>query len=160
MTVSQSETHASIFTPNELAFLKSQRLCRIATAGANGQPHVTPVAFRYNPETDTFYIGGHGSFSQRKKWRDVEQNPQVAIVFDDIVSLNPWKVQGIEIRGTAQTLTTGGESIGPGFGPEMFHVTPKRIVSWGIESDAYGAPNARSVNRTYGESETNVPNLP
>src|SRR6266496_2010942 len=94
----------SIFTPNELDFLKSQRLCRIATVNANGQPHVTPVAFRYNADTDTFDIGGHGGFTQRKKWRDAQQNPQVAFVIDDIVSFNPWKVRGIEIRGTVELL--------------------------------------------------------
>src|SRR5262245_59347377 len=127
-----SETGSSIFTPGELAYLKSQRLCRIATVDANGQPHVTPVAFRYNPEDDTFDIGGHGSFARRKKWRDVEQNSRVAIVIDD-VELNPWRARGIEIRGTAQMIRSGGESIGQGFGPEMFHITPKRVISWGIE---------------------------
>jgi PPOX class F420-dependent enzyme/OxyR family protein len=146
MTDSQSETHVSLFTANELEYLKSQRLCRIATVGANGQPHVTPVAFRYNADTDTFDIGGHGGFASRKKWRDVLQNPQVAIVIDDIASFNPWKVRGIEIRGTVETFPTGGESVIPGADPEMIHITPKRIVSWGLDTEAYGAPNARSVN--------------
>lgn len=147
MTDHASETVASIFTPAEIEYINSQRLCRIATVGSNGQPHVTPVAFRYNPETDTFDVGGHGRFSQRKKWRDVEQNPRVAIVIDDVL-FNPWRARGIEIRGTAQTSTTGGESIGEGFGPEIFHITPKRIVSWGLDSEAYGPPNARSVNKS------------
>ena len=48
----------SVFTPAEIAYLQSQRLARIATA-ADGQPHVVPVAFRYNPETDTIDVGGH-----------------------------------------------------------------------------------------------------
>jgi pyridoxamine 5'-phosphate oxidase family protein len=76
----------------------------------------------------------------------VQQNPQVAIVIDDIASVNPWKVRGIEIRGTVETLSTGGETVIPGADPEMFHITPKRIVSWGIDTEAYGKPNARSVN--------------
>jgi pyridoxamine 5'-phosphate oxidase family protein len=146
MAESASETSESIFTLNEIAFLQSQRLCRIATAGANGQPHVTPVAFRYDAATNTFDIGGHGDFTSRKKWQDVDQNPRVAIVIDDIASLNPWRVRGIEIRGTAELLTTGGENIGQGFGPAMFRITPKRIVSWGLDSEAYGPPHARSVN--------------
>jgi PPOX class F420-dependent enzyme/OxyR family protein len=129
-----------------LAFLQSQRLCRIATANASGQPHVTPVGFRYNPDSDTFDISGHGGFAKRKKWRDVQQNPQVAIVIDDIASINPWKVRGIEIRGTVETLPTGGETVIPGADPEMFHITPKRIVSWGLDTEAYSAPNSRAVN--------------
>jgi pyridoxamine 5'-phosphate oxidase family protein len=138
---------SSLFTATEIDYLKSQRLCRIATVGANGQPHVTPVAFRYNVDTDTFDIAGHGGFTKRKKWRDVEQNPQVAIVIDDIASFNPWKVRGIEIRGVVETLPSGGETVIPGADPEMFHITPKRIVSWGLDTEAYGPPNARSVNQ-------------
>ncbi|MEO8611252.1 MAG: PPOX class F420-dependent oxidoreductase [Chloroflexota bacterium] len=145
MSSSENEK-SSIFTPNELDFLKSQRLCRIATVNAAGQPHVTPVAFRYNVDTDTFDIGGHGGFTQRKKWRDVQQNPQVAFVMDTIVSFNPWKVQGIEIRGTVELLSTGGESVVPGADPEMFHITPRRIVSWGLDTEAYSRPNSRAVN--------------
>src|SRR5690349_23294664 len=145
MTDSQSETHVSFFTANELEYLKSQRLCRIATVGSNGQPHVTPVTFRYNADSDTFDIAGRGGFATRKKWRDVLQNPLVAIVIDD-VTFNPWKARGIEIRGIAETLATGGESVIPEADPEMIRITPKRIVSWGLDTEAYAAPNARSVN--------------
>lgn len=145
MQKNSDSENTSVFTPNEIAYLKSQRLCRIATVGPNGQPHVTPVAFRYNPDTDTFDIGGHGGFAKRKKWRDVQRNPHVAIVIDDIASFNPWKVRGIEIRGIVQTLPTGGETVVPGADPDMFHITPKRIVSWGLDTEAYSAPNARSV---------------
>ena len=134
----------SVFTPAEITYLQSQRMARIASVGPNGQPHVVPVAFRYNPDTDTIDIGGHG-FATRKKWRDVQQNPRVAVVIDDIASVNPWKVRGIEIRGEAEILMSGGEAIGTGFDPEMFRITPKRIVSWGINADSF-APSARSVN--------------
>ena len=120
-------------TAAEIFYLQSQRMARIATVGSNGQPHVVPVAFRYNPETETIDIGGHDGFAKRKKWRDVKSNPKVAVVIDDIVSVNPWKVRGIEIRGEAEMLMTGGQSIVPGFDPEMFRIRPKRVVSWGID---------------------------
>ncbi len=42
----------SVFTPEEINYLQSQRLARIATVGPDGQPHVVPVGFRYNPDTD------------------------------------------------------------------------------------------------------------
>ena len=41
------------FTPAQLDYLGEQRLGRLATAGANGRPHVVPVAFTYNAELDT-----------------------------------------------------------------------------------------------------------
>ncbi len=136
----------SVFTPEEINYMQSQRLARIATVGANGQPHVVPVGFRYNPDTDTIDIGGH-NFAQRKKWRDVQQNPRAAVVIDDVVSVQPWTVRGIEIRGEAERLMTGGETVVPGFDSAMFRITPKRIVSWGINpaADAW-IPTGRSVN--------------
>ena len=125
----------SSLTAAEITYLQSQRMARIATVGSNGQPHVVPVAFRYNTETETIDIGGHNGFAKRKKWRDVKSNPKVAVVIDDIVSVNPWKVRGIEIRGEAEMLMTGGQSIVPGFDPEMFRITPKRVISWGINPE-------------------------
>src|SRR6476660_9590206 len=114
MSTEISGAQTSVFTPAEMEFLKTQQLCRIATANAKGQPHVTPVAFHYNEDTNTFVIGGHGGFATRKKWHDVEQNSQVAIVFDAILSYSPWKVAGIEIRGEAKQMSTGGEVLGQG----------------------------------------------
>ncbi len=136
----------SVFTPEEIDYLQNQRLARIATVGPDGQPHVVPVGFRYNPVTDTIDVGGH-NFAERKKWRDVQQNPRVAVVIDDIASVNPWRVRGIEIRGEAVQLLTGGETVVAGFDSAMFRITPKRIVSWGINpaADAW-IPTGRSVN--------------
>ncbi len=131
------------FTPGEIAYLQSQRLGRIATA-ANGQPHVVPVTFRYNPAEDAIDIGGHGGFAKRKKYRDVQQNPRVAFVVDDIVSFQPWKVRGVEIRGEVEILPTGGSEILPHMDPEMFRLRPRRIVSWGIDGDMM-QHHARSV---------------
>jgi pyridoxamine 5'-phosphate oxidase family protein len=131
-----NDKNQSSLTAAEIAYLQSQRLARIATVGADGQPHVVPVSFRYNAETKTIDIGGHYGFAKRKKWCDVKSNPKVAVVIDDIVSVNPWKVRGIEIRGEAEMLMTGGQSIVPGFDPEMFRITPKRVISWGINSES------------------------
>ncbi len=133
----------SVFTSAEKAYLQSQRLGRLATVGPDGQPHVVPVGFHYNPDLDTIDIGGH-NFARRKKFRDVQHNPRVAFVVDDVSSVNPWTVRGIEIRGEVEVLQTGGMEIMPGFDPEMFRIKPKRIISWGIEGQ--GSPaNARSV---------------
>lgn len=122
----------SVFTPDEIAYLKNQRLGRLATVGPDGQPHVVPVGFRYNAELDTIEIGGHGGFTRRKKYRDILQNSRVAFVVDDVPSVNPWKARGIEIRGKAKILETGGASLGPGFDPQMFRITPTHTYSWGI----------------------------
>jgi pyridoxamine 5'-phosphate oxidase family protein len=104
----------SVFTASEIRYLTDhQRLGRLATVGADGQPHVVPVGFRYNPDEDAIEIGGHSGFARRKKYRDVSHNPRVAFVVDDVVSVDPWRVRGIEIRGHAEVLATGGEALAP-----------------------------------------------
>jgi pyridoxamine 5'-phosphate oxidase family protein len=133
----------SVFTPAEISYLRSQILCRLATVGADGQPHVVPVAFRYNQDLDTIDIGGH-DFAKHKKFRDVSRDPRVALIIDDLASVNPWSPRAIEIRGRAEVLQSGGKEIMPGFDHEMFRVRPARIVSWGIEGEQFAA-NARSV---------------
>ena len=126
----------SVFSPAEIKYLQSQRLGRIATVGSDGRPHVVPVGFRYNPELDTVDIGGH-DFARRKKYRDVQRNPHVAFVVDDVASITPWRVRGLEIRGEAEILATGGQSVIAGFDPEMFRIRPRRVISWGLESDTF-----------------------
>jgi pyridoxamine 5'-phosphate oxidase family protein len=134
----------SDFTDAEIAYLQSQRLGRIATVGPDGHPHVVPVGFRYNPELDTIDIGGH-DFAKRKKYRDVQHNPWVAFVVDDLASTNPWRPRMLEIRGTAEVLGSGGGQVIPGFDQEMFRIHPHRIVSIGIESGENFGWSARSV---------------
>jgi len=135
----------SVFTPAEITYLQSQRLARVATSGPGGQPHVVPVSFRYNPDEDTIDVGGHG-FVGRKKYRDVQRNPRIAIVIDDLATVDPWRPRMIEIRGQADILPTGGDAIGPGFDPQIFRIRPRRIVSIGIDGDEPFSSNARSVS--------------
>lgn len=88
----------SSFTATEIAYLQTQRLGRLGTVGPNAEPHVAPVPFRYNPDHDTIDVGGQ-DFTKRKKYHDVQRNPQVAIVVDDLASFSPWIERGIEILG-------------------------------------------------------------
>jgi pyridoxamine 5'-phosphate oxidase family protein len=108
----------SVFTDEEREYLASGvPLGRLATVGSDG--------------------------ATRKKYRDVLRHPKLAFVIDDLVSVSPWRVRGIEIRGEADVLDTGGTELGRGFAPEMFRITPKRIVSWGLSEPM--SFNARSV---------------
>ena len=93
---------------------------------------MVPVSFRYNAEYDSIDIGGH-DFAKRWKFRQVQQNPKVAVVIDDLVSIDPWKPRAIEVRGDAAILGTGGKEIMPGFDDDLFRIIPNRIVSWGVD---------------------------
>ena len=131
----------SAFTEQELEYLTKQQLGRIATVGADGQPHVVPTGFRYNPEHDTIDVGGL-RMSQTKKVRDVRRGGRASIVVDDV--LPPWQPRMIEIRGTAEVFPEGGKAIfGDGVEDTFLRIYPGRIISFGINSEAM---NARSVN--------------
>ena len=131
----------SKFTAQEIEYLGSQRLGRLATLSALGEPHVVPVGFRYNAELDTIDIGGH-NIGKSKKFRDVARDGRVAFVVDDV--LPPWKPRGVEVRGLAEVLAEGGKQIMQAFDDELIRITPRRIISWGVESDAF-RPNSRSA---------------
>ena len=131
-----------IFTAAEVEYLTTQRLGRLATAGADGRPHVVPVAFRYNPDLESIDIGGH-RFASRKKYRDVQANPWAAIVVDDLASTNPWRPRMLEIRGRVEVLADGGGALGPGFDDEMMRIHPVRIAAFGLDPD-----QPRTVVRT------------
>lgn len=121
----------SKFTPEEIAYLQSQRLVRMATVDARGDLHVVPVSFRYNPDYDTIDIGGHG-FTTSKKYRDALRHGRVAVVADDVGAGKP---RFVEVRGTVRAESTGGEEIRPGCPPEILRITPTYIVSLGVDDD-------------------------
>jgi pyridoxamine 5'-phosphate oxidase family protein len=119
-------------TEAQIAYLQSQLLGRIATAGADGRPHVVPVGVRYNSELGTIDVGGHHVVTT-KKYRDVQANPWAAIVIDDLLSTDPWTPRMLEIRGRAEAISNGGADLGPGFGDALIRIHPDKVNSYGIE---------------------------
>jgi pyridoxamine 5'-phosphate oxidase family protein len=122
----------SVFTAPERAYLVGGRqLGRIATVGADGTPHVVPVAWIYNAVRDTIDIGGH-ELERTKKFRDVARTGRAAIVIDDLESTDPWRPRGIEIRGRGEAIALP---------TPLIRIHPQRIASWGLE----GGRTARTV---------------
>jgi len=114
----------SVFRPAELRFLEGGRqLARIATVGADGTPHVVPVAFMYNAVRDTIDVGGH-ELALSKKFRDVARTGRAAIVIDDLATGDAWRPRGIEVRGRGEAIALP---------TPLIRVHPERIVSWGLE---------------------------
>jgi pyridoxamine 5'-phosphate oxidase family protein len=119
-------------TDPQISYLASQRLGRLATAGADHKPHVVPTSFRYNRELGTVDVGGH-HMATTKKYRDVQANAWAAIVVDDLVSINPWTPRMLEIRGRAEAIPTGGSTLGPGFAEAFIRIYPEKVNSFGLE---------------------------
>lgn len=118
------------FNDAEIAYLASQRLGRLATVAKDGSPQNNPVAFHYNAELGTIDIGGYRMGTTRK-YRNVRANGLVSFVVDDIVSVDPWTVRCLEIRGTAEALTDQPPLM-PGMTPELIRIHPQRVLSFGI----------------------------
>jgi pyridoxamine 5'-phosphate oxidase family protein len=81
----------SIFSQKEIEYLKSQRLARIATAASiqaekSVQPDVVPVGFDFDGEY--LYVGGM-NLLKSTKCRNVLKNDKVAVVIDDLKSIDP-----------------------------------------------------------------------
>ena len=114
----------SVFTEAELRYLSGgQQLGRLATVGADGTPHVVPVAWIYNAARDTIDVGGH-ELEGSKKFRDVAHTGRAAIVIDDLASTDPWHPRGIEVRGRGEAIALP---------TPLIRIHPERIVSWGLE---------------------------
>lgn len=135
-----------MFTEKEIEYLAGQRLGRLASVTPGGRAHVVPTGFRLSAERTAIEIGGHKLTHRRPLYlRNIEANPWVAFVVDDLASVNPWVPRGVTIRGRAEIHPRGGEELGPGFDPMLIRITPARITSWGIEASAFRAAQSRKV---------------
>jgi pyridoxamine 5'-phosphate oxidase family protein len=108
-------------------YLRSQRLGRIATVDPRGRPRVVPTGFRYNAETGTIDLSG-ANLASTRRYQDVQQNPHVAFVVDDLVSTDPWRPRAVHIRGTV----TIHEPDDPSEEPWM-RLTPTSVSSFGLD---------------------------
>ncbi|WP_216207521.1 PPOX class F420-dependent oxidoreductase [Amycolatopsis aidingensis] len=121
----------SVFTSEELTYLRGQRLGRIATVGPGGSPHVAPVGWTVDEEHGVLEVGGI-DLPATKKFRDVARTGRAAIVVDDLASVDPWRPRGVEVRGRAEAIEQPRAVI---------RIHPERIISWGLGSGR----SARSV---------------
>lgn len=120
-----------MFSDKEIKYLNSQRLARIATVSIQLQPDVAPVGFEFDGQH--FYIGGLQQEKTNKYKNVANGNRKVALVIDDLESVNPWKPRGIKIHGEAEIVEREGK-LGPG---AYLKVTPEKYWSWGIERPVF-----------------------
>ena len=115
---------AGYFTEEEASFLAENFIGRVATVSHSGQPHVVPVAYKFDGKAITF---GGWNLERSLKFKNMMANNKVAIVVDEIVSTRPWRVRGLEVRGTAEPIH-GDEGV------SGVRIIPVNIRSWGMES--------------------------
>ncbi|MGD0560197.1 MAG: PPOX class F420-dependent oxidoreductase [Streptosporangiaceae bacterium] len=119
------------FTVADLAYLRGQRLGRLATVRRDGTVQNSPVGFGYNEKLGTIDIGGW-NMADSRKFRNIAEGSKVAFVVDDVASVDPWRVRCLEIRGDAEALTDPEDSTAQIGGP-IIRIHPRRVISYGIE---------------------------
>ncbi|MDG7007456.1 MAG: PPOX class F420-dependent oxidoreductase [Nitrososphaerota archaeon] len=118
----RAQRPAHVFSEAEAEFLAENFIGRVATSSLSGQPHVVPVGYEFDGSTVAF---GGWNLTQSLKFRNLMANNKVAFVVDDVVSTDPWKVRGVEIRGRAEPATGEG-------GVTVIRIIPLNIRSWGL----------------------------
>ncbi len=113
----------SVFTNEEIEYLQSQRMARLATASPTGQPDVAAVTF--GVDGDTIVSGGF-DITKTVRHGNLLKNPRAVIVIDDLASVDPWSPRGVKVRGAA--------AIEEGTGGLRIRITPEVIWSWGINA--------------------------
>jgi pyridoxamine 5'-phosphate oxidase family protein len=123
------------FTEEEIAYLRSQPLARVATLSDDGQPDVVPLAFEFDGEC--FWVGGPGdSVLRTRKFRNVRGgNLKVALVVDDLPSIEPFVARGIRVYGEASPPIERVGMVGPGI---YVRITPTVSWSWNLAGEPVG----------------------
>lgn len=122
-----------VFTPAELDYLRGQRLARLATLAPDGTLQNNPVAFFVHASAGTLDVGG-ARLLRTRKFRNVQTHPQVALVIDDLETVDPWRPRCLEIRGRAEALPDEAPPA-PGFGPGVIRIHPEVVFSFGINPE-------------------------
>ncbi|ADP78504.1 PPOX class F420-dependent oxidoreductase [Pseudofrankia inefficax] len=130
-----------VFSDSELSYLAGQRLGRLATVAPDNSPQNSPVGFQVRPD-GVVEIYGYNLGASRK-FRNVAATGVVSLVVDDIASVDPWRVRGVEIRGTAAAVTDI-EPPQPWLSHEVIRIHPRRVLSWGLDADVEGL-QARTI---------------
>ncbi len=124
-------------------------MAHLATADANGRPHVVPVCFAYVDGRFYIAIDEKPKRTQRlKRLRNIDENPSVALVFDRYD--DDWSWLGwVMVQGTASVIARGPEheravgalreryeqyrSMDLAERP-VIRVAVEKVVSWGVLS--------------------------
>jgi pyridoxamine 5'-phosphate oxidase family protein len=120
----------------EVRFLVRQPRGHLATVGSDGIPQVKPLGFTYNPKLGTIDIAGF-NMGGSAKYRNVQANPDVAFVVDEVTEPSMEGAHFLEIRGVAETAVGTHDPQGH-LAPEIIRIHPRRIVSFNVDPDHPG----------------------
>lgn len=153
-------------TPEQTSFLTRQRVARLATASAAGEPHAVPVCFAYSPGAIYIALDEKPKDvppSHLKRVRNILENPKVALIADRYAE--DWsRLAFVMVRGDAGLLEPGTEEHAAAVRllrgkyhqyetmrieeNPVIAIRPERVASWGaLEASDESAPPVLDIIR-------------
>lgn len=122
-----------------------ERVCRVATSGPSGMPHLVPVC-HVVADGKIYFASGHDG----RKVLNLRANPRIAVTMD--LYSDAWPhLKGVMVQGTAALIEKGprfrkvrallyrkypqypDEAALDESDSVIVEVTPTRVFSWGVE---------------------------
>ena len=95
-TAKQRRGRRIAMSPAELdEFLRTERTCRVASVGADGSPHNTPLWFVWDGEA--LWLN---SLVRSQRWTDLQRDPRVSVAID--AGEGYMELRGAELVGTVE----------------------------------------------------------
>src|SRR5580693_6364682 len=123
-------------TDAEQRFLARQPRGYLATIGPDGTPQVKPLSFTYNAAQGTIDIDGY-NMARSAKYRNIQANPRVAFVVDEVTEASMEGAHFLEIRGTAEAVT-GTTSADGHLAAEIIRLQPRRVIAYNVDPEQPG----------------------
>ena len=91
------------------------------------------------------------NLARSTKYKNVHRNNKVAVIIDDLKTVEPWDPSGMKIYGTADIVSSqGGYMDRTGHSNHQYiRITPYKKWSWGIEEPVFveGKFNVKKAKR-------------
>jgi coenzyme F420-0:L-glutamate ligase / coenzyme F420-1:gamma-L-glutamate ligase len=143
------KTDPQVLSPEQTTFLVRQRVARLATADASGEPHAIPVCFAYAPGAIYIALDEKPKKvppTRLKRVRNIAENPQVALIADRYAE--DWDLLAyVMVRGRAELVDPDTEEHAAATRllrgkyhqyeamrieeQPIISIRPERAVSWG-----------------------------
>ncbi|MCX4614830.1 MULTISPECIES: pyridoxamine 5'-phosphate oxidase family protein [Streptomyces] len=91
-------TAIAMTDPERDTFLRTQPLCRVATVGRDGDPHVSALWFAW--DGSTLWLN---SLVRSQRWTDLDRDPRLSVIVDD-GGKDFMALRGVELRGSIEVV--------------------------------------------------------
>jgi PPOX class probable F420-dependent enzyme len=138
-------------TPAERAALEAARVGRLATADADGRPHVVPCCFAFHGDALVSPVDEKPkSTTDLRRVRNLRENPYAALVVDEYAE--DWEaLWWVQVRASATVESPDADGHAPAVRAlrakydqyadhalserPLLRLDPGRVLSWGLDRD-------------------------